>query len=317
MSPLLRKLGLRLPAIRSLIAHRNDLLAENAALRRALAQPEVSKHLSPNVIGQLCGVVNPAHYLDCTWLALHHELSGYSGDKHCFQNCSGEVYRKGWEWTQCLYGLRKLGMLKPDYRALGVGAGRESVIYYLADHIAEVTATDLYGEAAWSSAGGKEADLRLLEKSKAHCPPTVDFSKIRFENQNGTKLTYAENTFDFAWSLSSIEHFGGHGAARKAMQEMARVVRPGGIVAVATEMLLLEEYKHPEYFTRSELLSELIDPCDNLELVGPINFHTLPYEFLLDTIVVPAGVDRRRRHVVLNDGQVQWTSILLFLRVKA
>ena len=28
---------------------------------------------------------------------------------------------KGWEWTHCLSGLRDLGMLKPDHRAIGVG----------------------------------------------------------------------------------------------------------------------------------------------------------------------------------------------------
>lgn len=260
-------------------------------------------------------MVNPSHYLDSGWLALHHDLSRYSIDRHCFQNISGEIYRKGWEWTHCIYGLKTLGILKPGNNALGVGVGRESVIYYLADHIAHVTATDLYGKDGWINEGGKEADLALLKESKSYCPETVDFSRIKFENQNGINLTYGNDQFDFAWSLSSIEHFGGHDAARKALQEMARVVRPGGIVAIATEFLLLEEYTHPEYFTRSEIINELIKPCKNLELVGPINFHSLPYEYILDSVVCPTGVDRRRRHVVLNDGAIQWTSIMLFLRV--
>ena len=316
MLQLIRSLSHHVPGIKGLIAHRNDLLADNEALKKQLsllsttAKPSIKRQ-----IDQLCSVVDPAHYVNAEWLSLHNDLSRYSGDKHCFQNFSGEIYRKGWEWTHCLYGLGKLGMLQPTHRALGVGVGRECVIYYLADQIAAVTATDLYGEAAWSSAGGKEADLTLLEESKAHCPATVDFSKISFQNQDGTKLSYENDLFDFAWSLSSIEHFGGHGAALKAMQEMARVVRPGGIVAIATEMMLLEEYAHPEYFKRSELIRDLIEPCSDLELVEPINFHTLPYEYIVDSIVVPAGVDRRRRHVVLNDGQVQWTSILMFFRV--
>ena len=316
MRPILHKLGLQLPLIKTLLRHRDDLVAENALLKERLLQPNIPDNaVEQGSVGQLCSTVDPSHYLDPEWLALHHDLSRYSGDKHCFQNCSGEIYRKGWEWTHCLYGLRKLGMLLPGNKAVGVGVGRESVIYFLADHIAEVTATDLYGEEAWSTEGGREADLKLLNDSKSHCPTTVDFSKIRFENQDGTKLTHNDNQFDFAWSLSSIEHFGGHDAARQAVQEMARVVRPGGIVAIATEMLLLEEYSHPEYFTYSEMIAELLEPCKNLELVGPINSHTLPYEFLVDSVVVPTDVHRRRRHVVLNDGRVQWTSILLFLRV--
>lgn len=310
---LLRAAGLRIPAIRRLIGERDRLLAENVHLKGAASPLGAA---SESRIGGLCGVVNPTHYLDREWLALHHDLERYSLDKHCFQNRSGEIYRKGWEWTHCLYGLRHLGMLQPEHRALGVGVGREGVIYYLADHVAEVTATDLYGEAAWASAGGKEADLAMLEESKRHCPASVDFSKIRFENQDGTNLTYGNDSFDFAWSLSSIEHFGGHAAARRAVEEMARVVRPGGVVAIATEMLMLEEYSHPEYFTRSEIISELVESCPRLELAGPVNFHTLPYEFLVDSIPLPQGVHRRRRHVVLNDGNIQWTSILLFFRVR-
>ena len=94
---------------------------------------------------------------------------------------------------------------------------------------------------------------------------------------------------------------------------MRRVVRYGGIVAVATEMLMLEEHSHPEYFTRSEILTELVEPCTKLELVGDINFDTLTFEYLVDSICVP-HLDRVRRHVVINDGNIQWTSILLFLR---
>ncbi len=308
----LRMLALTVPPIRRLLADRERLLAENRLLRDAGATPSSAPD---SHVGRLCGVVDPTHYLDADWLALHHDLERYSIDKHCFQGSSGEIYRKGWEWTHCLFGLRRLGMLQPGHRALGVGAGRECVIFYLASCIASVTATDLYGEAAWSADRGREADPALVEESKRQCPPELDLSRIVFENQDGTALDYPPDSFDFAWSLSSIEHFGGHAAARKAVGEMARVVRPGGIVAIATEMLLLEEYSHPEYFTPSEIVSELVTPFANLALVDPIDFHTLPYEYLVDSITVPSGADRRRRHVVLNDGRFQWTSIMLFVRV--
>ncbi len=306
----LRRLALTLPPVRRLLADRERLLAENRTLRAAAAARN-----APSRVGRLCSVVNPTHYLDAEWLALHRELEQCSTDKHCFQGSGGEIYRKGWEWTHCVFGLRRLGMLQAGHRALGVGAGRECVIFYLAGCIGSVTATDLYGEAGWSEVRGREADPALLEEARRHCPPGLDLSGLVFENQDGTALDYADDSFDFAWSLSSIEHFGGHAAARKAIGEMARVVRPGGILAVATEMLLLEEYTHPEYFRPSEILEQLVAPFPRLALVDPIDFHTLPLEYLVDSIVVPAGVDRRRRHVVLNDGAVQWTSVMLFLRV--
>lgn len=332
LAGLIWAVALQIPAIRRIVAQRDTLLKDmerivaernwldrdSARSREALRRAKLPERAVPSTpqtpkVAGLCEVTNPARYFDEEWLALHNDLDRYAVDKHCFKNFSGAVHRKGWEWTHCLYGLRQLGMLKPEHRAVGIGAGREPVIYYLADHIAHVTATDLYGEAAWSSGGGKESDLALIEESKKFCPSSVDFSKITFENQDGTNLLFADNSFDFAWSLSSIEHFGGHGAARQAIQEMGRVVRPGGIVAVATEMLMLEEHSHPDYFTRSEIATELVKPCTKLELAGDINFDTLTFEYLVDSICMPY-LDRERRHVVLNDGNVQWTSILLFFR---
>lgn len=265
-------------------------------------------------IYRLSELTNPARYLDGEWMAVHHDLERYAIDKHCFQHTSGEVYRKGWEWTHCLYGLQALGALTGQAKALGVGVGREPVIFYLADRIGSVVATDMYDNEQWSNARGKEASREMVEKAKAICPEGTRFSRIRFENQDGTQLTYDDNSFDFAWSLSSIEHFGGHGAAQKALQEMGRVVRPGGFVAVATELLMLDSYTHPEYFNRIDLFTDLITPCRDLELIDEINFDTLTTEYLVDSIVFPQGADRRRRHVVLNDGEVQWTSIMLFFR---
>jgi SAM-dependent methyltransferase len=309
----LRWLALRVPQVRHLLAERQRLVQRVHDLEEAQtrARPRV-----PRKYG-LCEVVNPAKYDDPEWIAIHHDLERYAIDKHCFRNRSGEIYRKGWEWTQCVYGLRKLGMIQPHHSALGVGVGRECVIYYLADWIARVTATDLYGGTAWTGAGGREADLGLLEQSKAACPPSVDFSKITFETQDGTNLTYEDRCFDFCWSLSSIEHFGGHSASAKAVREMARVTRPGGIVAIATELLLLDEYRHEEFFTRVELDEWLVRASPELELIEDIDFDALPISYLIDSVTVPAGVDRRRRHVVLNNGNLQWTSVMLFLRKRS
>lgn len=142
----------------------------------------------------------------------------------------------------------------------------------------------------------------------------MDFSRIQFVIGSGTDLEFPDAEFDFCWSMSSIEHFGGHDAAAQTMREMARVIKPGGVVAVATEYLLLPEYRHPEYFTSSELRQSIIDASDCLELVSELDETLVPYEYLIDSIIVPAGVDRRRRHVVLNDGNVQWTSVMLFFR---
>jgi SAM-dependent methyltransferase len=258
----------------------------------------------------LSSLTNPSAYDDAEWLRVHNDLETYSFDKHVFLP---NVYRKGWEWTQTIYGLERLGMVQPQHRAIGVGAGRECVIYWLGQRLAKVLATDLYGNETWSTTGGREADV-VLDDPQRYCPRPVRTGSVEFQVMDGTALTVPDGSFDIAWSLSSIEHFGGHEAAASAVREIARILRAGGVAVVATELLLLDEYQHPEFFTRAEIEKYVIDATPELELVEPVDWRLPPTVYLIDSIALPGGADRFRRHVVLNDGNVQWTSVLLFLQ---
>ncbi len=262
----------------------------------------------------LCCLAGPAAYRHPEWRTLHRELAEYSFDQHVF---SPNIYRKGWEWTQAAYGLKKLDMLHPEYTALGVGAGRECLIFWLGERLRQVIATDLYGNATWTSVHGREADPGVLKNPQQYCRKPMDMSAIQFMNMDGTELRFPDNHFDFAWSMSSIEHFGSHAKSAQAVREMGRVVRPGGIVAIATEYLLCSEYQHPEFFTKTEIDQYVVNASPQLELVEPIDFALPPAEYLIDSVIVPQGVYKTRRHIVLNDGCVQWTSIMIFLRKKA
>lgn len=265
------------------------------------------KHLS------LSTIIDPTHFADPVWFALHAELEQYSIDKHVFASSNGgEVYRKGWEWTHCIYGLRELGAIKENARALGVGAGREPVIFWLGEHVGEVVATDLYGNVAWKE---NEAPSDIMEDATRYCPRPLRGGHIRFQSADGTALPFEEASFDLCWSLSSIEHFGGHEAAARCVREIARVLRPGGIACIASEYLLLPEYTHPEFFTRRDIERYILNADSRMQLVGPMSWRNPPVEYLIDQIVTTTdGVHRRRRHVVLNDGQVQWTSFMVFMR---
>jgi SAM-dependent methyltransferase len=264
----------------------------------------------------LNSLTNVDAYKDARWMELHRDLATYSYDGHVFSSEGPpDVYRKGWEWTQTIWGLERLDMIKPHHRAIGVGAGRECVIFWLGDRLRAVVASDLYGGAQWSDTGGREADPAVLEDPQKFCPRPIRNDVIEFKTMDGTDLGfYAADSFDFAWSLSSIEHFGSHERASDAVRELARVVRPGGIVAVATEYLLLPEQSHPEYFNRHDLEEHVIKASPDLELTEPIDWSFPPTDFLIDSVVFPQGAERTRRHVVLNDGWVQWTSVLFFLR---
>ena len=69
---------------------------------------------------------------------------------------------------------------------------------------------------------------------------------------NGTRLKFPLETFDIAFSFSSIEHFGGknHSGALKAMKEIERVLKKDVIVVIATEYIINDK-SHPEFFNKS------------------------------------------------------------------
>jgi len=52
------------------------------------------------------------------------------------------MHRKPYEFTQLLFGCRRLGVLRDDAAFLSVGAGHEHVLYWLANHVRRVVATD-------------------------------------------------------------------------------------------------------------------------------------------------------------------------------
>ena len=262
----------------------------------------------------LNGLTNVDKWDDPEWLRIHLELERYSVDKHCFTTDKDLAMRKGWEWTQCLYGLHLLEKITPDAVALGVGAGHEPVLFYLADRISRVIGTDLYGNELWSKLGGREADASALQDVQRFCPKTFNSERLCLMNMDGTKLDFDSSTFDFIWSLSSIEHFGGHEASAKAVREMARVSKPGGVVVIATEFLLSGD-DHPEYFDRRSFEQYILGASDELFPIEPMSYRPPASLYMQDAIKVQTeDVHRRRHHIVLDDGARAWTSVIVFLR---
>jgi SAM-dependent methyltransferase len=60
---------------------------------------------------------------------------------------------------------------------------------------------------------------------------TAELPRLRFEVADGRALPFEDSSFDHAYSISVLEHIAGDGD-EQALRELARVVRPGGQVAV-------------------------------------------------------------------------------------
>ena len=108
--------------------------------------------------------------------------------------------------------------LAPDHRVLDVACGDGIYACWIAAHIApsgHVVGTDL------------SLDYLTLAQQRA-CPSSGAFN-VSFVAGNAERLPFADDSFDFAWCAQSLYSLP---QPISVLQEMRRVVRPEGIVAV-------------------------------------------------------------------------------------
>jgi SAM-dependent methyltransferase len=217
------------------------------------------------------------------------------------------IHRKSWEYGLCLLGLEQLGALRPDASAIAVGAGSEPPLFHLANIIGRMVATDLYDNP------DHEGNPAMLDNPAAFAPFEYRRDRLEVYRMSGDQLAFEVNTFDIAFSLSSIEHFGSRATQRAAFDEMIRVVKPGGIICIMTE-LILTGHTHGEYFQWDEM-SEIFLEHPGVTLVGGDVDLTIS-QSLIDNPVDPrdARTQNRSPHIVLDLDGMKWTSLSMFFR---
>jgi SAM-dependent methyltransferase len=189
--------------------------------------------------------------------------------------------------------------------ALGIGCGHEELMYFLANRIARVVATDLY-EGSYL---GGESDADVLEHPAKYAPFNFREDHLEVRRMNGLALDAADGRFDFAFCLSSIEHFGTERDKLQAFREMFRVLKPGGVAVVTTEVVLNRLGRGAQYFPIGTLLSLVADAGFTLEGAPDLRVErehaTPPLALPMDTFTTP--------HVVLRNFHTIYTSVALFL----
>ena len=143
--------------------------------------------------------------------------------------------RKVWEYAMLALFLRDTGRLGEQTRALAVGAGDERIVFWLANHLGHVVATDIYGKGEFA---GDTARPSMLDDPAAHAPFPYREDRLEVRWMDGRDLHFPDGSFDVVFSMSSIEHFGSPREIKRAAREMGRVLRPGGHAFVTTECLV-------------------------------------------------------------------------------
>lgn len=149
----------------------------------------------------------------------------------------GQEYRKHWEVAIAVAALRAHGHLHRGADILGVGAGNEPTLYWLTRHVHRVFATDLYLGEEWDESAAPE----MFTDPGRFWPAPWDPQRLVVQHMDGRQLQHPDGAFDAVFSSSSIEHFGDLEDVGLAIDEAYRVLRPGGLLSLSTELRLAGE----------------------------------------------------------------------------
>ena len=242
---------------------------------------------------------------------------------HCPSADWSGINRKWWEWAMVLRTAEYYGYLDCGKVALGIGSGFEPPIFALANRMRMTIATDLYGQTVFS---GHEANAVMLENPASKCEFDYDEQGLLVARMDACDIPYADASFDFLFSCSSLEHFGRDKKIVKAMQEAYRVLRPGGAYALSVDYAFILGDRNrgrnrakrkglfSEFFTAAEVQG-LIVGSTGFELREPIRFEvdtsTITNVFNLQTWESESG--EYLPHVWLGSDESFATSLFLVL----
>jgi SAM-dependent methyltransferase len=167
------------------------------------------------------------------------ELLAMVGEILPERDARSHIERKAWEMAMLALFLSEVGRLHEGTEALAVGAGDERIVFWLANRLGRVVATDIYGSGSFAE---REALASMLAEPRAHAPFPYREDRLEVLHMDGRELTFPDASFDVVFSVSSIEHFGGPLDIARAARELGRVLRPGGHAVVITECFLK---RHP------------------------------------------------------------------------
>jgi SAM-dependent methyltransferase len=287
---------------------------------------------------QYCKLCDRRDFDDEQVLAMIHEIVGPGIEP------GRETHRKLWEFAMLGLFLEEAGALREDAEALAIAAGTEEPLFWLANRIGRVLATDIYGEGDFAY---REAAATMLSDPAAFAPYAYREDHLEVRSMNALALDLPDESFDIVYSLSSIEHFGGPAEKARAAREMARVLRPGGHLVVVTECLLgrhvldvpLVNYairrisggrrcpnatprrRAVDAFTPRELQRDIVAPS-GLQLVQPLRLDQSPETF--DGVIrwgaggqLSPELHDARPHIVMKALGAPWTSVFLALHKPA
>lgn len=218
--------------------------------------------------------------------------------------------RKTWEIGMAILSFDKYDLLDCDKEFLGIGAAKEETIAILSNHCRRVFATDIYlDQQTWMD----WHDGRLLIDARPQMGANYNHRRVVWQHVDGRELPYEDNSFDGIFSCSSIEHFGNEDEIRQSIEEVCRVLKPGGVAAISSEYKISGEgdgFANVQLFDRERIQRVWLDGIpwkaqdfldENLDETDYIDFERSIYDAAYQQTAHP--------HIKLDNGHYRWTSV--------
>ena len=100
-----------------------------------------------------------------------------------------EVHRKYWEYAMLTLFMEDVGALDEETEALSVAAGHEHVLFWLANRIGRVVATDIYGQGSFAH---READVTMVQDAAAFAPYPYREDRLEVMEMNALELRFPD-----------------------------------------------------------------------------------------------------------------------------
>lgn len=140
-----------------------------------------------------------------------------------------------WEFAATYLGLAQAGMLDGTAHGLTFGSGQEPLIFAVAPHVERLLVTDLYAmDSTWDIARTESPKDFVLQAA----PPGFDASRLEVRSMDMRRVDLPDASFDFCYSISAFEHIGDDPDFLAHLREVRRLLRPGGLYAMTTEVRL-------------------------------------------------------------------------------
>lgn len=152
-------------------------------------------------------------------------------------------HRKLWEFCYIAQVLSERGVLVPGNRGLGFAVGLEPLPALFAKLGCRILGTDLGSDTVdpgWTSTGQHAASVAALN-SRGICTEAEACERLEFQFVDMNRVPDDLKGFDFLWSSCAIEHVGSLELSKRAVLNMMKCLKPGGVAVHTTEYNVLSD----------------------------------------------------------------------------